>query len=529
MVFYEVDGPQQVQYQRLVDRFQLVCGAQKAWHTSARGDLVTTHQWKVNAGASSVVRREALLRSFVGPPQMAPNIAVPTMQSSSRSIYLLPDRVLSKDGSVYAEVPYGDLHAVSNMHRFIEDGRVPADATVVDTTWKYVNKSGGPDRRFKHNRQLPVAQYSQVTLSASTGLSTLLSFSNAEAAGVLADCLDGMRTPPAVTPGLRQSLQLPHRPVSGPSPRPMPAPIPHLVGTTSPTFLSSAGASSVTQKGGHRRVDAVSPWAPKSLPTGAEFVPLSEDGRLAVVGESHYQTALWSAVQGRPAGEGFDEHLPVTAVLVPEPTNPYDPNAVRVDVRSNGSSEIVGYLARAVAAAYQPVLLALGANRYGTCAARITGGGEKYYGIYLHLAGPEVLLFANQSKCESTGHAESSGVAILSPEVQCTVTGEEHHQDHLLPFAPCNPNEATRVLVTFGYCQIVNGKYRGERAIEVRLDGERVGQLTHAMTQRYASYVNAVACTGRIPAAEAVVMSGSRGAQIELRMPSVTPTAQSGL
>ncbi len=69
----------------------------------------------MNAGASSVVRREALARTFAGPPQMASNIAVPTMQSSSRSIYLLPDRVVLKDGSAYADMAYRDLHAVSEL------------------------------------------------------------------------------------------------------------------------------------------------------------------------------------------------------------------------------------------------------------------------------------------------------------------------------------------------------------------------------------------------------------------------------
>lgn len=525
VVFYEVDGPQQAQYQRLVDQFRVVCEAQQAWLTVARGDLVTTHQRKVNAGASSVVRREALARTFAGPPQMASNIAIPTMQSSSRSIYLLPDRVVLKDGSVYVDVAYGPLHAVSELQRFVEDERVPADAMVVDTTWKYVNKNGGPDRRFKDNRELPVVQYGRVALTASTGMSTVLSFSNARAAEVLAACLATMHTPHAGVPAQRQSPQPISRPVSGPAPRPVSAPVSHPVNATpTHTVRISADAPSVVVED-HRRVESASLWAPRPLPTDAEFVPLSEDGRLAVVGESHYQAALRNAVHGRVAGTGFDEHMPVTAVLVPEPTNSHDANAVRVDVRSDAGPATVGYLAREVAVHYQPALLALDANHYGTCAARITGGGEKYYGIYLHLAGPDLMLFANRSKRGSTGDAEWSSMATLCPEVQCTVTGEEHHQDQLQSVAPRSPNEVTRVIVTLCNCRIVNGKHRGEQAIEVRLDGERVGQLTRAMTQRYAPHMDAVARAGRIPAAEAVVMTGSRGIQVELRMPRVTHAA----
>lgn len=522
VVFYEVDGPQQVRYQWLVDQFRVVCEAQKAWLTAARGDLVTTHQRKVNAGASSVVSREALARTFAGPPQMASNIAVPTMHSSSRSVYLLPDRVVLKDGPVYADVAYGDVHAASGLQRFVEDERVPADAIVVDKTWKYVNKNGGPDRRFKDNRELPVVQYGRVALTASIGLSSELSFSNAQAAEVLAACLAAMRTPLSGAPAQRQSPQPISQPVSRPASRPISAPGSHP-GSAAPAHavrISIDDSCVVTED--HRRDEPASLWRPRPLLADAEFVPLSEDGRLAVVGESHYQAALRNAVHGRAAGADFDEHLPVTAVLVPEPSNPFDPNAVRVDVRSDAGPATVGYVAREMAVHYQPALLALDTNHYGTCPARITGGGEKYYGIYMHLAGPELMLFANLIGSGAAGEAEPSRMTTLPPEVQCTVTGEEHHQDRLLSVAPRNPNEVTRVLVTLSYCQIVTGRYRGEQAIEVRLDGERVGQLTRAMTQRYAPYVDDIARTGRIPAAEAVVVSGSRGIQVELRMPRAT-------
>jgi hypothetical protein len=40
----------------------------------------------------------------------------------------------------------------------------------------------------------------------------------------------------------------------------------------------------------------------------------------------------------RAFGYGFDEHLSGTAVLVPEPENPHDSNAVRIDVLVGGQS-----------------------------------------------------------------------------------------------------------------------------------------------------------------------------------------------
>src|SRR5205085_10647069 len=66
--------------------------------------------------------------------------------------------------------------------RFIEDAGVPQDVQVVGTTWQYVNKNGGPDRRFSNNRQIPVAQYGLLKITSRTGLNIHLHVSNLEAA-----------------------------------------------------------------------------------------------------------------------------------------------------------------------------------------------------------------------------------------------------------------------------------------------------------------------------------------------------------
>lgn len=57
---------------------------------------------------------------------------------------------------------YGTLNIDVNSARFIEREGVPNDAKVVGQTWQYPNKSGGPDKRFKNNRQIPTALYEEV-------------------------------------------------------------------------------------------------------------------------------------------------------------------------------------------------------------------------------------------------------------------------------------------------------------------------------------------------------------------------------
>jgi len=70
---------------------------------------------------------------------------------------------------------------------------------------------------------------------------------------------------------------------------------------------------------------------------------------LEVVGESHYQEALWG-ISGARVGQSV--RCAVTAVLVPEPQNAYDPNAIAVVINGH----LVGYLDRQTAGQYAPGL-----------------------------------------------------------------------------------------------------------------------------------------------------------------------------
>jgi HIRAN domain-containing protein len=83
-----------------------------------------------------------------------------------------------------------------------------------------------------------------------------------------------------------------------------------------------------------------------SIDVKAEIV---RDEMVNVVGESSYQPAIRKACGWSP---GTDTHFDCFAELVPEPTNPYDPNAVRVDI----DGACVGYLSRADAVELGPAI-----------------------------------------------------------------------------------------------------------------------------------------------------------------------------
>jgi hypothetical protein len=96
------------------------------------------------------------------------------------------------------------------------------------------------------------------------------------------------------------------------------------------------------------------------------------DEDLEVVGESNYQDELWSRCGG---SLGDRIRCETVAVLVPEPDNPHDPNAISVCI----DNKVVGYLPRQIAATYVSGLRELMARSGAHMALRgvIVGGG--YY------------------------------------------------------------------------------------------------------------------------------------------------------
>jgi hypothetical protein len=80
-------------------------------------------------------------------------------------------------GNKVGALSYGDVKTSVHGQRFIESDLVPKDATIVDYTWQYVNKSGGPDKRFQNNKKIPVCLYGEMEVSGA-GVNTVIMFSN---------------------------------------------------------------------------------------------------------------------------------------------------------------------------------------------------------------------------------------------------------------------------------------------------------------------------------------------------------------
>lgn len=198
--------------------------------------------------------------------------------------------------------------------------------------------------------------------------------------------------PPAIgRPPGRQSGTLPAALV--------PRPVAPTEGTPVPTSTPTAPDQSTTPppvterpRDATERLQSWSPAIIQASQTGTRIegevraADCSEpdgDCGFAIVGESNYQPMLRRVAK---QGRSFQ------ALLIPEPHNPYDPNAIAVWAEGGGP---IGYLSRDNALEYRDVFAFLAERQHvGMCRAKLIGGtpGKRTYGVLIDLRETESLL-----------------------------------------------------------------------------------------------------------------------------------------
>ena len=200
VLMYELDEPMEKALEALHASANGLASANATWHVSSHARVFDR---KYHAGAGTVVERKLTRFVSTPPPFVQTNIQTIAVNVGTQTLHFFPDRVLIYDANGVGAVSYQGLQVLVSSTRFIEDGGVPRDATVVDRTWRYVNKKGGPDRRFKDNRELPVCQYEEVALRRDTGLNQLLQIPRLGSAATFASALAllGRLVPKDMSPG----------------------------------------------------------------------------------------------------------------------------------------------------------------------------------------------------------------------------------------------------------------------------------------------------------------------------------------
>lgn len=176
-IYYTLDNKIKDLHQKFLTCFQEFASSKKIWQKLHEQG---TSESKYHAGASKLISRISIkdLASHRLPTSfLKTNISIPYIGLKNTELYFFPERLILKRGNKFGAAFYKNIEIRSNNVRFIEEETVPSDADIVDHTWKYLNKKGGPDKRFNNNRILPVCLYTEYTFASESGIEEVITTS----------------------------------------------------------------------------------------------------------------------------------------------------------------------------------------------------------------------------------------------------------------------------------------------------------------------------------------------------------------
>lgn len=198
--FYDLESHVEDSFKNLHTAFEQLRSCAKLWHIESKGRISTTHDWKVNSGAGHLVKRQNTACFFGAPPYFACNVPIPVLAAGRQKLYFFPDRLLVWDTAGVGAVTYTQLELGISERKFIEEESIPRDSQVIGKTWRYVNKKGGPDKRFRNNHEIPIVLYEELLFTSLSGLQELFQISRSGTGAILNSALSQMRSALSVPP-----------------------------------------------------------------------------------------------------------------------------------------------------------------------------------------------------------------------------------------------------------------------------------------------------------------------------------------
>lgn len=182
IIFYDIDGESEAKLQQFYDSFGEITNCKRKWYILSKNYNFDS---KYNAGASSLVNRKDIIIENKIPKYIKTNIKIPCVPVGNQKLYFFPDKILIIEGKKVGALSYKNLGISVTNGNFIETEMKPLDGTVVDYTYKYVNKGGGPDRRFANNPRYPIMRYSYINFYGDNGFNECIMLSKQGVGNIL--------------------------------------------------------------------------------------------------------------------------------------------------------------------------------------------------------------------------------------------------------------------------------------------------------------------------------------------------------
>ena len=172
---YDFDAEKLEESNRRLSAWEILAEGDKEWQIlSAQFNSNT----KTHAGANRSINRAECKIIRKSPFYIKSNVELVQLKLQKETFIILPDKIfIVRKNKVGAE-EYENIRISTSSVHFVESDPVPKDAQIVDYTWRYVNKNGTPDKRYKDNRRLPICNYGVVYIRSDSGINVELQVSN---------------------------------------------------------------------------------------------------------------------------------------------------------------------------------------------------------------------------------------------------------------------------------------------------------------------------------------------------------------
>jgi len=177
---FNFDTESEKLFSELKESFTSLLEVKKVWDiTSARwNDGISDRSW-----ASSLLTREV---SGITETELdfikTNNKTFKFINKNWGDIFIYPWYIIIKKGEELDIFDIRKLKLDYYRSRFIEEEKVFDDTTILDYTWKYVNKTWTQDKRYKDNFQIPIAEYWNLLFESNTWMCEEFSFSSSDLA-----------------------------------------------------------------------------------------------------------------------------------------------------------------------------------------------------------------------------------------------------------------------------------------------------------------------------------------------------------
>lgn len=177
LIIYDIEKEIEEKIQAFYNTFNKIINSSSKWHIPLSANLYNDYDKKINAGASNLIKRNPCSVEISTPPLIKTNVEIPVISAGNQKLYFMPDKILIYQNNLVNCADYNELKIKYHNISFVEDETVPNDTRIIGKTWKYVNKNGNPDKRFKNNKQLPIVEYSEIIFSNNNGLNIVIQIS----------------------------------------------------------------------------------------------------------------------------------------------------------------------------------------------------------------------------------------------------------------------------------------------------------------------------------------------------------------